>query len=266
MSVLVIVPTLGDRADYLDLALSSIRSQQVPDLDVVLVTPSAQRVSGAADRWDARLVADPGTGLSAALNAGLDAAAPGTDFVCWLGDDDLLTDGSLRRTVSYLQDHPESVMVYGWCDYIDAEGQVIFRSRAGRLAAAILGWGPNLIPQPGSLMRMSAVAAAGGLDESLRLAMDLDLFLRLRPFGRISAVPATLACFRWHGDSATVRSEQVSMEESDQIRMRQMGPIAGRAYRVLRWPGRLALWLAKRHVARRSAAAAKKAAGRSRSA
>jgi hypothetical protein len=38
------------------------------------------------------------------------------------------------------------------------------------------------------------------------------------------------------------------MEESDQLRMKYMSAWSARTYRVLRWPGRLALWLAKRRV------------------
>ncbi|MBO9520722.1 MAG: glycosyltransferase [Nocardioidaceae bacterium] len=258
MGILMIVPTLGRRPDLLRLCLDSIASQQVGDIDIVLVAPPGTGVEAVAEQYEARFVADPGRGgLSGALNAGLAAARPGTTYAAWLGDDDLLSLGSLQRTTSLLDQRPDAVMAFGWCDYIDERGEVVFRSRAGRLAAWILGWGPNLVPQPGSLMRYDAVMAVGALDESVRLAMDLDLFLRLRRRGRLVAIPATLASFRWHADSATVQGESVSMEESDRLRMRYMHPLAARAYLVLRWPGRLALWLAKRRVDRNSAAVAR---------
>jgi GT2 family glycosyltransferase len=253
MTVLFVVPTLGLRGALLTESLDSIARQGVADLDLVVVGPEGRGLEAAAVRYGGRFVPDPGRGgLSGALNAGLAAARPGTRYFAWLGDDDLLVDGSLKATVTALETHPEATMVFGWCDYIDVDGRVIFRNWAGRLAAHTIGWGPNLIPQPGSLFRLDDVVAVGGLDESVRLAMDLDLYLRLRRRGRLLALPRTVARFRWHTGSATVSGESVSTEESDQLRMRYMGPVAARAYRVLRWPGRLALWMVKRRVDRKA--------------
>jgi hypothetical protein len=78
--------------------------------------------------------------------------------------------------------------------------------------------------------------------------MDLDLFLRLRRRGRLIAVPQTLASFRWHADSATVRSQSDSAEEADQVRMRYLPTPVVPVYRVARWPGRLALRLIRGRV------------------
>jgi GT2 family glycosyltransferase len=251
MTTLMVVPTLGRRPDLLVRSLESIRSQVISGLDLVAVAPRGVGVEQMVAEYGGRFAVDPGVGgLSGALNAGIRAALPGTMYFAWLGDDDLLAPGSLRTTISALESAPDAVLAFGWCNYIDVDDQVVFRSRAGRVASLILPWGPNLVPQPGSLMRYEAVVRAGGLDETVRLAMDLDLFLRLRKIGSFVAVPQTLASFRWHDDSATVGSEKLSMEESDQLRMRYMTPLAVAAYRYLRWPGRGALWLAKRRVDR----------------
>lgn len=254
MTTMIVVPTLGRRPDLLELSLRSITSQELPDLDLVAVGPEGHDIEEKVLAHGGRFVRDPARGgLSGALNAGLAAARPGTRYFSWLGDDDLLTDGSLAATTAALDANPGAVLVFGWCDYIDAAGDVVFRSRAGRVASAILTWGPNLIPQPGCLMRFDAVRAVGGLDESVQLAMDLDLFLRLRRRGQFVALRRTLACFRWHEDSATVKGEGLSMEESDRLRMKYMRPVVARAYEYARWPGRLALWAAKRQVDRNAA-------------
>ena len=262
MTTLVVVPTLGRRPELLEKSLSSIRSQGRTDLDLVAVAPAGRGVEELVETHGGRFVLDPGTGgLSGALNAGLAAAVPGTKYFAWLGDDDLLSEGSLDATHAALEAHPDAVMVFGWCDYIDEHDNVVFRSRAGRLAAATITFGPNLIPQPGSLFRFEDVVAVGGLDESVRLAMDLDLFLRLRRRGRLIALRRTVASFRWHADSATVSGETESMEESDQLRMKYMPRPVALAYRGLRWPGRWALFLAKRRVQHNTARAAARTAG-----
>lgn len=254
MSIHFVVPTLGERPELLAKSLRSIVDQGHVDLDLVVVAPRGLGVEETARSFGGRFAEDPRRGgLSGALNAGLACAADDTQYFAWLGDDDLLAPGSLAKTSSVLNENPDAVMAFGWCDYIDDQDRVVFRSRAGRVAAAILSFGPNLVPQPGSLFRYADVVAVGGLDETVRLAMDLDLFLRLRQRGRLIAIPETVASFRWHAGSATVQGENLSMEESDQLRMKYMRPGLAFIYRYLRWPGRLALWLAKRRVSSKTA-------------
>lgn len=246
--VLMVVPTLGRRIPHLTLCLQSIASQDVEGLDLVLVAPPSDEVDALARQYAARVLPDPRRGMSGALNAGFAAAAPGTAYVGWLGDDDLLSPGSLAATTAALDADPGASMVFGWCDYIDDAGTVIFSSRAGRLAGRTIAFAPNLVPQPGSLMRLSGVQAVGGVDEQLTYSMDLDLFLRLRRRGRLVALPRTLASFRWHPDSITVQSEEASAEEADQVRMRYLSRPVAAGYRVARWPGRWALRLVKWRV------------------
>ena len=248
--VLMVVPTLGTRNDYLRLCLESIRSQDLP-VDLVLVAPLTPEVEAIAAAFDARVLADPGRGMSAALNLGFASGAPGTPYVAWLGDDDLLTPGSLAATTSALEAHPHASMAYGWCDYIDDRGAVLFSNRAGRLASRTIAYAPNLVPQPGSLMRLTDVQAVGGVDEVLDLSMDLDLFLRLRERGPLLPLSKTLASFRWHPDSVTVSLEHASAEQADMVRMRYMSRPAAAAYQAARWPGRWSLRLVKWWVRRR---------------
>jgi GT2 family glycosyltransferase len=158
--------------------------------------------------------------MSNAINDGWRTFGDDHDYWAWLGDDDELTPLSTARTVDYLQRHPRAAMVYGRCDYIDADGRVRFQVRPSALAARLLRWGPDLVPQPGSVARASAVRSAGFVDETLRYAMDLDLFLRLSDVGTIGYTPHVLARFRWHGGSTTVGSPEASDAEARQVRAR----------------------------------------------
>ena len=111
-------------------------------------------------------------------------------------------------------------MVYGRCRYVDGAGALLFEARPGRLAGALLRWGPDLVPQPGSVARAESVRTAGLLDETLRYAMDLDLFLRLKEKGRIDYLPVALASFRWHEGSTTVAGLDSSASEARMVRRR----------------------------------------------
>ena len=157
--------------------------------DIVIVAPPGKSaVVELAEKVGASLVADPGS-LPGAINAGAATASMEHAYVNWLGDDDLLTPGSLEWTVGALDANPGAVLAYGACQYISDGGQPLWVSRAGHWAERILIWGPDLIPQPGMLMRIDAWRSVGGLDESFRFAFDLDLLLKLRSQGGFVSVP-----------------------------------------------------------------------------
>jgi glycosyltransferase involved in cell wall biosynthesis len=246
--VVVVVPTLGERDDTLEESLSSVRAQGGVVVHLVVVVPEAATAARAiATRHGATVVADPKRGLSAAVNAGV-AAREGEEFYAWLGDDDLLLPDGLATLARLLDDDPTAVVAYGACPYIDAEGRTVTVSRAGDLAVKILGWGPDLVPQPASLTRVAALMTAGVYDESLRFAMDLDMFLRLKRLGGFVSTKQDVAAFRWHADSLTVANRGNSLAESEKVKRRYL-PLAVRPISPL-WdvPVRMATRLAARQV------------------
>ncbi|MBA2768048.1 MAG: glycosyltransferase [Sporichthyaceae bacterium] len=220
-SVLYVVPTLGHRTEYLAQCLDSLQSQDHPHLTVVLVTPSAaDHVRAEAASRGLHWVQQRGSGISGAVNQGWLAHGRNHEFWAWLGDDDTLTPGSTRRAVARLEAEPRASMVYGRCRYVDAEGRTLHVVRPTGAASRLMRWGPNLVPQPGSVARGEAVLRAGLLDEQLRYAMDLDLFLRLQDVGPVRYLPEVLATFRWHAASTTIVSSAASEVEARAVRVR----------------------------------------------
>jgi GT2 family glycosyltransferase len=175
------------------------------------------------------------------------------DYITWLNDDDLLEPESLTQSVSALVAVPEAVVAFGWCRYIDDDGRQLWVSRAGAWAPRILGWGPDLIPQPGMLVRSPAWVRAGGLDTSYRLAFDLDLLLRLREQGPFINVDAILSSFRWHPSSLTVEDRTLNIRESERAKRTAMGPIARKFTWAWQRPVRVATTLAAARLNRQVA-------------
>jgi GT2 family glycosyltransferase len=222
-TVLVVLPTLGDRLVTLEETLRSIEAQRA-DVSLHLVVVAPERARDArkmAERFGASVVGDPGSGISDAINAGV-AAATTEAYYAWMGDDDLFRSGGLARLVALLDADPAATVAFGACDYIDPEGRVIGTSKAGRAARWLLPWGPDLIPHPGSMIRLSAMRSVGGFDPALRYAMDLDMFLRLRGTGRYLSTTQSVSAFRWHPDSLTVANRQASSAESESVKRRHL--------------------------------------------
>lgn len=252
-SVLVVLPTLGDRLEYLQETLQTV-DQQRGDVDVTLVVVMPTRATEArelARSAGAVIVDDPGTGISEAINCGL-RARTNEEFYAWIGDDDLFRPGGLHRLRSMLVADTSAVLAYGGCDYIDPVGRTLGTSRAGRVARWLLAWGPDLIPHPGTMVRLDALEQIGGFDQQLKYAMDLDAFLRLRSHGRFVSTRETVSAFRWHPESLTVAGRKASGDEAESIKRRHL-PVVLRPLSPL-WllPWRWASVLAARQVTARA--------------
>lgn len=216
----LVVPTLGTRPDYLLESLTSIRN--AGDVFLAVVRPSTCELPPEVQLLVDLEVDDPGNGLAAAINKGLRALPDDNLFVSWLGDDDRLTGAGFRELVD-IAEKTQAAGVFGQCRYINALGEELFVNRSGGWAVPLMLFGPQLVPQPGSLIRRSCLESMGFLDESLKWAFDLEMFLKLRKQSRgLRFVPVLVSEFRWHNDSLTVGSRRGSVEEASQVRRRHL--------------------------------------------
>lgn len=249
--VLLVVATLGRRPEYLVKTLTSIRTQGVA-ADIVIVAPTGDsRIVETARDFGAHFIPDPGS-LTKAINQGVESRLPQHVYVNWLNDDDLLAPGSLALTTQLLDSNPEASVAYGACQYIDSEGRDLWVSRAGPWAERILSFGPDLIPQPGMLIRSSAWSEVGGLNETYDLAFDLDLLLRLRRIGPLVHTSEIVSAFRWHADSLTVEDRAKNIAESERAKRDSLSPTARKLAWIWEPPIRFLTYQAANEVQRRA--------------
>ena len=121
-------------------------------------------------------------------------------------------------TSQFLNAHPDVIMVFGSCDYIDSEGEALWKNVSGQWAIPLLRFGPCLIPQPGGLFRAEAYERVGGLRSDFKWAFDFELFIRFSKIGSIRYISQTLASFRWHTDSLSVGGRHGSVLEASKAR------------------------------------------------
>lgn len=231
----IVVPTLGTRPDFLKQNLQSIRA--AGEAFVALVAPANFEfepllASGLIDKF----IEDPNTGLANAINIGFSELPSEIEFMNWLGDDDLLTAGSLHKTTKALSEDLKAAFVFGACDYIDGENRRIWVNKSGQWAVPLLRFGPDLIPQPGALFRRSAFEKVGQLSSDFGWAFDFDLFIRLSRIGKGIYLPETLAAFRWHPDSLSVGSRKKSVAEASQVRKSHLPSALRRISFIWEWP------------------------------
>lgn len=241
--VTIAVPSYN-QGRFLEEALASIFDQSLP---VEVFVADAGSTDGSVDvikRFESRIAgwrSHADRGQAAAINEGIaNGHAP---YVGWLNSDDALLGGGLKRLVDALERQPNAPAAYGkvW-NYIEATGarrQVWVEPFSERRLALRC-----IVSQPGTLVRRSAWEAVGGLDDSLRMAIDYDLWWRLyKNFAPLEFVDDFVALNRDHADTKTNTQRRLHYREAMAIVRRYHGRVP------LKW------WLAQPYAVWLKAAA-----------
>ena len=216
----IVVPTLGLRNDFLLLALKSIRESGAAHIRVVC--PKELQLDSLIELGlvDSVMI-DPKLGLAAAINEGIQTLPSYIKFVNWLGDDDLLEPAMLDALATRMRTS-RAGFIWGQCRYIDAEGSQLFLNKSGKWARNLIRFGPNLIPQPGALIRRSAFVGVEGIDTKYGWAFDQELFTKLIKKYETEYFPHVVSSFRWHEGSLTAGQRSSSVKESSTIRRKHL--------------------------------------------
>jgi GT2 family glycosyltransferase len=224
----VVVPTIGQRPQYLVSTLKSIR--EAGDSYIVLVgrkgfDATSYQKSGLVNLYIDELE----TSVPKKINQGFRSLPENIEYITWIGDDDLLAPHSLNAAVSVLGKPEKPVLVFGHCQYIDSEGNDVLVKRSGSWAVPLLRFGPQLIPQPSAVFRRDAFEKVGGLSDKFEFAFDFDLFLKLTKVGKGVFVDQILSSHRWHSTSLTFIRRWDSVKEASAVRVSNLSPL----FRVL---------------------------------
>lgn len=205
----VIVPAYN-AANYLALTLDSILGQSYPNHEVLVIDDgstdgTAEVAAGYGDRIRYFSQA-PSGGPSRPRNLGIEQARG--DLVAIFDADDVMLAGKLADAASVLQGHPEADLLFTDFAAIDAEGDVIRPSFLSRYRDFRDQLRPGELPQVGLLggrelyrqlihanfigtssvvARRDALREAGGFDERMKNADDIDMWCRLAWHGRTFA-------------------------------------------------------------------------------
>lgn len=203
--VSIVTPSYN-QAQFIEETIRSVLLQGYPDLEYIIIDGGSMDGSVEIIRqyepWLAYWVSEKDRGQSDALNKGFRRATG--SIVAWLNSDDWYEPGILPERAAAMRARPQCVLVYSDCQFVDTLGRPIHIWRTAQCSLTSLLLEANQIPQPGSFICASALAAAGGIDETLHHAMDYVLWLRLCLLGDIYYVPGVAANFRQHGFSKSV--------------------------------------------------------------
>jgi GT2 family glycosyltransferase len=229
MSVAIVVPN-RNHGRFLAEAIESALAQTGVDLKIAVLDGGSHDDSlDVIHRYEFRLDywrSVPDGGQAAAVNEGV-AWLPNTDYVGWLNADDVLLPNALQKMSGYLDVHGECVAVFGQAHIIDEKGCIIGRFPTRPFSRRALARA-SIICQPASLIRRRTWDAVGGLDASLQMCLDYDLWWRLCRLGPIGFIPEFVASSRDHEATKTWALQGRMYEEAFALLRRHLGYVPWR--------------------------------------
>lgn len=191
-------------------AIESILGQTYSDLELLVVddgsTDATPAVVGDFAQRDARIrvVQSRGSGLSAALNYGLELA--GGEYVARMDADDIALPDRLARQVAFLDAHPDVAVVGGAWIVVDATGTSLGVVRVPTSSRAVDKelLHRNCISHPTVVMRTAVIRAAGGY--RLHAGEDWDLWLRVAEESQLANLPEPVIRYRRHPGQLTIEA------------------------------------------------------------
>lgn len=215
----IVVPSFN-QADFLEETLMSLLRQGYPDLEIIVMDGGS--TDGSVDilrhyaPWLTSWTSAPDGGQADAINRGL--ATTTGDVLGWLNSDDTLLPGALFAAAAALRADEAVDVVYGDVRFTAADGRYLNQMSSWAFDLKQLVCATNLLPQPSTFFRRRAWQRVGGLDESLRLCLDYDLWLRmaLAGFG-FRHVAGDWSTYRLHDASKTESQALKFADEMDRV-------------------------------------------------
>jgi glycosyltransferase involved in cell wall biosynthesis len=224
VSIGVIVPCYNGGRFLRDL-VQSLQSQTFSDWECVIVddgsTDDSRQIGDILAASDSRIImkSQNNKGMAEARNAGYEASNPTNKYLLFIDVDDKLMPDALETLWQAIESRPSLVAVYGSSrsfgetprsvNFSDLEGYA--RKRLGYRNGKITQLSVeddltfpdmlirNWIITPGqALIRRAAYHQIGGFDQSVFLAADWDMWIRLTRKGPINFVDKTVLLYRLH--------------------------------------------------------------------
>lgn len=259
-TVSVIIPT-RNRPDFLRAALASVFAQTAPAMEVLVVEDgrgAAEVLRGLSPPVPCHLLPGRKAGPGAARNVGLTAARG--ELVAFLDDDDLWHPEKLAWQGEWMARRPDLAALGTAARQGRAAVSPATVRRPGRVReisrAALVR--ANRLSTSSVVARRACLEACGGFDESLLLAQDWDLWLRLSRRWPLALLPAPLIVYRLHEGQRSAQQAEMRGYEAEVVARVLEGEeadwwVRGVAQRRLAWARcRLGRALLRAHEPRRA--------------
>ncbi len=198
-------------------AIDSLLAQDAPNWRLIAVDDaspdgSAELIASYDDDRIKLVRLERNHGQAAALNEGLKFVL--TKYVARIDQDDIAAPERTAVTLDFLNRNPDVILVGSWFWHINNDGRVIGVSTPpedNESLRRIFVRHPVLNPFAHSavVFRSDVVRELGGYNESLRIALDYELWVRFVARGRVAVIQQHLCSVRRHDAQATAGKSSI---------------------------------------------------------
>lgn len=216
-----IVTPSYNTVEFLESSLISVLQQEYPNLDYVVVdgdsTDGSQRVLEQYRDQFSYYVSEADDGHADALNKGFEKTSG--EIMGWLNSDDLLMPGALNLIGEIFAKFPEVHWITGHPSAMYEDGIWRLKQRRNWSRLRFLNGDYRWIQQESTFWRRSLWDRAGGrLSTDLKLAVDLELWVRFFRYSELYPIDAPLGVFRYReGQRSIVHKELYEAEALDVV-------------------------------------------------
>lgn len=192
--VSVVIPVHNTDHNWLEIAVNSMQSQTLKDIEIILVddastNPTTIKLLDVLDKEEGVEVIrlEKNVGISGALNIGIENAK--YDIIARMDSDDYSFPDRLTTQYKYLQENPEVDLVGTNLQYLfwtGTEWAISGETQHPEIITKDIARGSHwFLNHPTVMFRKESVMSIGGYDTSLKgLAEDYELWIRMLRNGK----------------------------------------------------------------------------------
>jgi glycosyltransferase involved in cell wall biosynthesis len=217
----IVIPSYN-QGEYLEQTICSVLEQRYPNLELVIMDGGS--TDGSVEiirKYEDQLTywqSEKDKGQYWAINEGFKRTTG--EIMAWINSDDKFHSGAFSAIASIFDQQPGISWVTGTPNIMNEKGELSWvcsvppiYSRKYYLAKKYDY--PNYIQQEGTFWRRTLWEKAGGkLKTSLKMAGDLELWMRFFRHSRLYTTDMLLGCFRQHGGQKTQNNLQLYRKEA----------------------------------------------------
>jgi glycosyltransferase involved in cell wall biosynthesis len=226
--VSVIIPTYNQK-DFVSETLDSVLAQDYEHIEIIVTDDgSTDGTTAVIQEYSARypdrivpISSENNTGIAANVNRGL-ARARG-EYIAWLGGDDLMLPGKIRKQVALLQSRSDAVGCCHDAEIFESPGSKVLgvfsklmNGKSGLREGGVELWfDAGYLMLPSTVMIRSEFIPEHGFNERLKYANDWLFDIEVFRHGQCAVINDVLGKYRRHGNNVTSKEQTRALDNEE---------------------------------------------------
>lgn len=229
LKISIVTPSFN-QGEYIEQTIESVLNQSYENFEHIVIDGGSDdsTIEILKKYKHLKWISEKDSGQSNAINKGLKMASG--DIFAWLNSDDYYERNIFSAVAEYFVRNPECDFLYGDITFINKNNKTLFKLSGDLLNFKSLLTNPDLIRQPSFFWRKDAFLKIGGIDETLNLVMDYDIFLKFSRLKNPGYLNKNLSYYRTYNDTKTIKFRKKQAIEIYKVLKRNVPKLSVKMY------------------------------------